>query len=291
MVYNAKEQILRAKFFMDIGIRMGLVRISQQWIEDARLNHRVTSISLIPHWQKPANLCAWTITKKTKCLPWIIASIPYFLQFFLEKSQFLLGTLLPPVKLDLINFSKNCNFSNFSQFLEKSQKMQKLQFLLDTLLLPMPLDLINFSKNCDFSNFSQFLEKLQKSQLLLDTLVPPVILDLINFSKNCDFSNFSQFLEKSQKLQKSQFLLDTLLQPLLLEFRILAKTAISPIFRNFCYCVQTWTYLFVRESSWYQWVWNIIENEFLIHWAVGKRVASLLEIRGGGGGLKHRGGG
>ena len=30
MVYNAKEQILRAKFFMDIGIRMGLVRISQQ---------------------------------------------------------------------------------------------------------------------------------------------------------------------------------------------------------------------------------------------------------------------
>ena len=30
MVYNAKEQILRAKFFMDTGIRMGLVRISQQ---------------------------------------------------------------------------------------------------------------------------------------------------------------------------------------------------------------------------------------------------------------------
>ena len=50
MVYNAKEQILRAKFFfMDIGIRMGLVRISQQWIEDAKLNHTVTSISLISH--------------------------------------------------------------------------------------------------------------------------------------------------------------------------------------------------------------------------------------------------
>ena len=31
MVYKAKEQILRAKFlFMDTGIRMGLVRISQQ---------------------------------------------------------------------------------------------------------------------------------------------------------------------------------------------------------------------------------------------------------------------
>ena len=66
MVYNAKEQILRAKFFMDIGIRMGLVRISQQWIEDARLNHTVTSISLIPHWQKPVNLCASMITKKDR---------------------------------------------------------------------------------------------------------------------------------------------------------------------------------------------------------------------------------
>ena len=69
-------------FFMDTGIRMGLVRISQQWIEDARLNHRVTSISLIPPWQKRVNLCAWTINKKTECLPWIIAIIPYFSQFF-----------------------------------------------------------------------------------------------------------------------------------------------------------------------------------------------------------------
>ena len=45
MAYNAKDQ----NFFMDTGIRMGLVRIRQQRIEDARLNHRVTSISLIPH--------------------------------------------------------------------------------------------------------------------------------------------------------------------------------------------------------------------------------------------------
>jgi len=30
MVYNAKEEILRAKFFMDTRIRMGLVRITQQ---------------------------------------------------------------------------------------------------------------------------------------------------------------------------------------------------------------------------------------------------------------------
>ena len=75
----------------------------------------------------------------------------------LQKSQFLLGTLLPPVTLDLINFSKNCNFSNYSQFLEKSQKLQKSQFLLDTLVPPLPLEFSNFSKNCDFSNFSQFL--------------------------------------------------------------------------------------------------------------------------------------
>ena len=39
----------------------------------------------------------------------------------LEKSQFLLDTLLPPLTLDLVHFSKNCDFSNFSQFLEKSQ--------------------------------------------------------------------------------------------------------------------------------------------------------------------------
>ena len=58
--------------------------------------------------------------------------------------------------------------------------------MLDTLLPPVTLDLINFSTNSDFSNFSQFLEKLQKSQFLLDTLLPPVPLDLINLSKNCE---------------------------------------------------------------------------------------------------------
>ena len=111
---------------------------------------------------------------------------PIFSQF-LEKSQFLLDTLLPPVTLDLINFSKNSDFSNFSQFLEKSQKLQKSQFLLDTLLPPVPLDLINLSKNCDFSNFSQFLEESQKSQFLLDTLVPPVTLDLIHHKLEARF--------------------------------------------------------------------------------------------------------
>ena len=82
------------------------------------------------------------------------------------------------------SFSKNCDFSKFSQFLEKSQ------FLLRTLLPPVPLYLINFSKNCDFSNFSQFLEesqKLQKSQFLLDTLVPPVTLELIYHKLEAQF--------------------------------------------------------------------------------------------------------
>ena len=224
MVYNVKEQFLRAKFFMDTGIRMGLVRISQQWIEDARLNHSATSFVF---WRileanneeqitgnclfqlLTSSYITWPIypkyhnkyfpnTSLTKtCQPLCLddnekdrmatmdhAIIPYFSQFFwktpeIAEIQFLLGTLLPPVTLDLINFSKNCDFSSFSQFLEK------LQFLLDTLLPPVPLDLtiINFSKNCDFSNFSQFLEesqKLQKSQFLLDTLVPPVTLDLIH---------------------------------------------------------------------------------------------------------------
>ena len=65
---------------------------------------------------------------------------------------FFAGLSLPPLthKFDG-NFSKNCDFSNFSQFLEKSQ------FLLDTLVPPLPLEFSNFSKNCDFSNFSQFL--------------------------------------------------------------------------------------------------------------------------------------
>ena len=117
-----------------------------------------------------------------------------FFAIFLEKSQFLLGTPLPPVKLDLINFSKNCDFSNFSQFLEK---LQKSQFLLGTLLPPVTLVLINFSKNCDFSNFLQFLEKLQ---FLLDTLVPPVPLYIINFSKNCDFSHFFAIFGESAEI-------------------------------------------------------------------------------------------
>ena len=98
-----------------------------------------------------------------------------------------------------------------------------------------PLAFYDLSKNCHFSSFSRFLEK---SQFLLDTLLPPVTLDLINFSKNCNFSSFSQFLEKSQ------FLLDTLVPFLYhLNLVILAKAGISPFFPNFCYCMQTWTYL------------------------------------------------
>ena len=55
------------------------------------------------------------------------------------------------------------------------------------------------SKNCDFSNFSKFLEKSQTvcrnrsfcwAPFLLGTLVPPLTLDVINFSKNCNISQF-----------------------------------------------------------------------------------------------------
>ena len=73
---------------------------------------------------------------------------PIFLNFCRNRSF-----CWTPLYLDLINFSKNCNFSNFLQFLEKSQKLQRSQYLLDTLLPPVTLDLINFSKNGDFSNF------------------------------------------------------------------------------------------------------------------------------------------
>ena len=58
------------------------------------------------------------------------------------------------IKIDPLacyDFSKNCDVSYFSQFLETSQ------FLLETLVPPLPLEFSNFSKNCDFFNFSQFL--------------------------------------------------------------------------------------------------------------------------------------
>ena len=118
---------------------------------------------------------------------WIIAIIPNFSQFFfnkpqkLQKSQFLLGTLLPPVTLDLINLSKNCDFSNFSQFLEESQKLQKSQFLLDTLVPPVILNLIHHKLEAWFywntsrwdsgvklhTQSLQLLEDTSKSELLL----------------------------------------------------------------------------------------------------------------------------
>ena len=69
MVYNAKEQILRAKFFMDTGIRMGLVRISQQWIKDAWLNHTVTSIFLIPHSLTKTCQPLWLDDNKKERMP------------------------------------------------------------------------------------------------------------------------------------------------------------------------------------------------------------------------------
>ena len=51
---------------------------------------------------------------------------------------------------------KVCVFS-FWDKLRFRGELQKSQFLLDTLVPPLPLEFSNFSKNCDFSNFSQFL--------------------------------------------------------------------------------------------------------------------------------------
>ena len=88
------------------------------------------------------------------------AMSPFFRNFGeiagIAKSQFLLGTLLPHLTLDLINFSKSFYFSNFHTFW-RNDKLQKSQFLLGTFLPPLPLEFRNFSKNCDFSNFLQFL--------------------------------------------------------------------------------------------------------------------------------------
>ena len=131
-----KNRFESKSFCMDTGIRMGLVIESYS-------NKYFPNTSL-------------TITCQPLCLddnkkdrmP-TMDHCNYSLRFtiFLRNPENCrnLGTLLPPVTLDLINFRKNCDFSNFLQFLEK------LQFLLDTLL--PPVDLINFSKNCDFSHF------------------------------------------------------------------------------------------------------------------------------------------
>ena len=118
----------------------------------------------------------------------------------------------------------------FSKFLKKWNILQ--------------LEFSNFNyKNCHFSNFSQFLEK---SQFWLGTLQPPsrLQLEFSNFScKNCNFSSF--FFAIFGEIAEIAVLTgnpSTFFSLYHLSV-MLAKTAISPIFRNFCYCVQTWTYL------------------------------------------------
>ena len=121
----------------------------------------------------------------------------------------------------------------FSKFLKKWNNLQ--------------LEFSNFNyKNCHFSNFSQFLEKSQKSQFFLGTLLPPsrLQLEFSNFSyKNCNFSNF--FFAIFGEIAEIAVLTGhpCTFSSLYHVSVILEKTAISPIFRNFWYCVQTWTYL------------------------------------------------
>jgi len=246
MVYKSKEEILRAKFFLWMQeFVCDIVRISQQWIEDAMLNHRVTSISLIPHWQKPVNLCAWTVTKKTDCLPWIMASIPYFLlrtYKSVENIPTISAIGLMPWRMN--RYRKTIKFTSYMEIILKTSPTQRflsfwrnhrnqitvfvghLSTSFTTWISPI---FHNFWRNCRnrsvcwapfiyllyhlnlvilantvisliFRKFLEKSQKLQKWQFLLGTLLPLLTFVLIKFSKNCDFSNFLQFLEKSQKL-------------------------------------------------------------------------------------------
>ena len=129
----------------------------------------------------------------------------------------------------------------------KSQKLQKSQFLLGTLLPPLTPDLSNFSKNCDFFNFSQFLEK---SQFLLGTPLPSLPLEFSTFSEDCDFPIFRNFWSNRRNRSFCWALLYLVYH---LNFVSLVKTAISPIFCHFCYCVLTWTYLSEARIKAFHW--------------------------------------
>ena len=83
-----------------------------------------------------------------------------------------------------------CDFSKFSQFLEK---IAETQILLGSLLPFLKLELLVLANFAIFPIFLQFLEKSQKSQIFLGTLLPPLTAELIYFGKICDFSNFWNF--------------------------------------------------------------------------------------------------
>ena len=70
--------------------------------------------------------------------------------------------------------------------------------------------------------------KARKTARLKISVSRPLMSWFARSSKNCDFSNFSKFLEKSQTVCRNR---SFCWAPLYL--LILAKSAISPIFRNF----------------------------------------------------------
>ena len=162
------------------------------------------------------------------------------------------GHLSMSLPLEFSNFSKHYDFSNFLQiFWEIAETSEMAVFAGHPSTSSNTC--LNFSKKCDLSNFSQFLEKsqnLQKSQFLLGTLLPLLTLVLINFSKNCDFSNFSQVLllranldishcstffshTCTCKLQEYSKGLDCWLGPVLVFFRVWFEYLISaPSFKK-----------------------------------------------------------
>ena len=74
----------------------------------------------------------------------------------LQKWQFLPGTLLPPLTLVLI-LAKSVICPIFRNFWRNHRTCRNRSFCWAPLLPLLTLVLINFSKNCDFSNFSQVL--------------------------------------------------------------------------------------------------------------------------------------
>ena len=80
---------------------------------------------------------------------------------------------LPKHRLKLLWTASILQFLNQLSFWPSAASGLKSQFLLGTLLFPLPLEFSNFSKSCDFSNFSQFLllrADLDISLVLLHTV-------------------------------------------------------------------------------------------------------------------------
>ena len=117
MVYNAKEQILRAKFFYGYWNSYGIT-------QDQSTMNRVCNVESYRNKHFPNTSLTKTSqplclnnNKKGRMPTMDHCKYSLFFAIFLQKSQFLLDTLVPLLPLEFSKFSKHCVFSNFSQFL------------------------------------------------------------------------------------------------------------------------------------------------------------------------------